>query len=159
MDIFITNLTPHAIEFKYRLSGVSALQVRPIPRAGTIKLSHESEVIKSIIDQHAIYGMMDVTEALSRGIPASKLHLVYQEGKPISATQLYDLVHGRMKKRDEEAIAIAERGFEAVEEGAEDNSQEREFTLTREAASITETDGDVPRDVISPKQVLNKRSK
>lgn len=159
MDLYITNLTPHEVEFKYRLSGVSALQIKAIKRAGTIKLSHDPEILQSIIDQHAIYGMMDVTEALSHGIPASKLHLVYQEGKPVSATQLYDLVHGRMQKRDEEAIKIAERGFESVEESAEDNSQEREFTLTREAGSISKTDGDVPRDVIGQKQVLNKRSK
>ncbi|HHT9005601.1 TPA: hypothetical protein ACT5B2_001859 [Burkholderia cenocepacia] len=159
MDLYITNLTPHEVEFKYRLAGVSALQIKAIKRAGTIKLSHDPEVLQSIIDQHAIYGMMDVSEALSRGIPASKLHLVYQEGKPVSATQLYDLVNGRMQKRDEEAIKIAERGFESVEDSAEDNSKEREFTLTREAGSIIKTDGDVPRDVISQKQVLNKRSK
>lgn len=149
MDVFITNLTPHSQEFKFRLPGVDALQVRHIPQAGTLKLTHDNEVSKSIIDQHAIYGMLEVGEALSRGITASKLHLVYQIEKPISATQMYDLVHGRAQKRDEEAVKIAKRGLDSVDETAEDNSKEREFTLTREKASIESTDGDIPRDMIS----------
>lgn len=125
MNLYIANCSMQNISFVYRIPGNPSPRTQIIPIGQQVKISGEltSDEIDSIIDQHRVYGLVDVKEI--ERVRGKFGGMCYSIGSPVSSDKLgyarqikiESLVEQGKKIRQEAAISVSNQ----IEENLEGN--------------------------------------
>ena len=118
-ELYVGNISKQTQIFAYRALERTGIVTQTIPIGGQIRISPNGRTfdlsvpeIEFIIDQHKIYGIVDVTEI--SGIRSPFTGLVYSIGKEISVSKLRDAMVKKEQVMDEFGKKIRQEAALAV---------------------------------------------